>query len=132
MVIAGQRVKRAPGRYTLTGCVPIIGTGGILNDLALSLPKPVYSPTPGSARSRGTVVVQVRVDEKGDVISASVVSGNPMLRASAVAAAREAKFSPFRLSEQPAIVGLLRYNFAAPSPKRKSKKTDRLKTPDKK
>jgi TonB family protein len=120
LAVFGQKVRREPVRYTVTGCRPAVVTGGILNDNALSLPKPVYSRVPKAARVEGVVVVQVRVDENGDVVSASAVSGNPLLRASAEAAARKAKFERFRLSEQPVIVGLLTYDFGPP--KRKPKK----------
>jgi protein TonB len=46
------------------------------------------------------------------VTSAKAVSGDPLLQAAAVAAAREAKFSPTTLSGQPVKVsGVLTYNF---------------------
>jgi TonB family protein len=54
----------------------------------------------------------VLIDENGNVISASAASGNPLLRAAAVAAARGAKFSPTKLSGQPVKVqGIITYNF---------------------
>jgi len=43
-------------------------------------------------------MVQVLVDEAGNVISAYAVSGHPLLQAAAVDAARNAKFSPTRLT----------------------------------
>ena len=56
--------------------------------------------------------VQVLIDEQGKVISASAVSGHPLLQAAAVAAARGAKFSPTVLSGQPVKVsGVITYNF---------------------
>ena len=61
----------------------------------------------------GTVVVQVLIDENGNVVSASAASGHPLLKAAAVSAARRAKFSPTKLSGQPVKVsGVIRYNFA--------------------
>jgi TonB family protein len=57
--------------------------------------------------------VQVTVDEQGKVTSASAVSGHPLLRASAVAAAYAARFSPTTLSGKPVkIKGVITYNFA--------------------
>jgi TonB family protein len=89
-----------------------IVSGGVLNGKAISKPQPVYPPNPLSARISGTVVVQVLVDEEGRVISASVVSGHPLLRQAAVAAARAARFSPTLLSGRPVKVsGVLTYNF---------------------
>jgi TonB family protein len=87
-------------------------SGGVLNGKATSLPKPPYPAAARSERASGTVVVQVTVDENGSVISANAVSGHPLLHAAAVSAARQAKFSPTKLSGQPVkITGLINYNF---------------------
>jgi TonB family protein len=89
-------------------------SGGVLNDKAISLPKPSYPPIARAAKASGTVVVAVTVDENGDVISAHAVSGHPLLQAGAVAAARSAKFSPTKLSGQPVrVTGIITYNFVA-------------------
>jgi protein TonB len=65
-----------------------------------------------AARASGTVVVQITVDESGGVISAAAVSGHPLLRQAAVAAARQARFSPTLLSGQPVkVTGTITYNF---------------------
>jgi TonB family protein len=89
-------------------------SGGVLNDKAISLPKPPYPPIARAAKASGTVVVQVTIDENGNVISARAVSGHPLLQAAAIAAARSAKFSPTRLSGQPVkVTGLITYNFVA-------------------
>lgn len=95
--------------------VPKQISGGVLNGKAVSLPKPPYPPAAKAVRASGSVSVQVLVDEKGNVISASAVSGHPLLRAAAAAAAREAKFSPTLLSGTPVKVsGVITYNFVAP------------------
>ena len=87
-------------------------SGGILNGKAISLPKPVYPTIAKQARASGTVAVQVLIDEQGNVVSASPISGHPLLRAAAVAAAREAKFSPTKLSGKAVKVsGVITYNF---------------------
>lgn len=89
-------------------------SGGVLNGKAISLPKPAYPPIARQAHASGTVVVQVTIDENGSVISASAVSGHPLLRAVAVAAARGARFSPTKLSGQPVkVTGVITYNFVA-------------------
>lgn len=89
-------------------------SGGVLNARATSLPKPAYPPAARAAKASGTVVVQVVVNEKGNVISAQVVSGHPLLHAAAVSAALSAKFSPTRLSGKPVRVsGVIRYEFTA-------------------
>ena len=87
-------------------------SGGVLNGKAISKPQPPYPPAAKAARAQGTVVVQVTVDETGGVTSAKAISGHPLLQAAAVAAARQAKFSPTLLSGKPVKVsGMLIYNF---------------------
>jgi protein TonB len=89
-------------------------SGGVLNGKAISLPKPAYPPIARQAHAAGTVVVQVTIDENGNVISAAAVSGHPLLRAVAAAAARGARFSPTKLSGQPVkVTGVITYNFVA-------------------
>jgi protein TonB len=89
-------------------------SGGVLNGKAISLPKPAYPPIARQAHASGTVVVQVTIDENGSVVSAVAVSGHPLLRAVAAAAARGARFSPTKLSGQPVkVTGVITYNFVA-------------------
>lgn len=87
-------------------------SAGVLNGKATSLPKPPYPPAARAVRASGSVSVQVLIDESGRVISATAVSGHPLLQAAAVAAARQARFSPTMLSGQPVKVsGVITYNF---------------------
>jgi protein TonB len=96
-------VKKAPPKQI---------SGGVLNGKATSLPKPPYPPAARAVRASGAVTVQVLIDESGNVVSASAVSGHPLLRAAAVQAARSARFSPTQLSGQPVKVsGVITYNF---------------------
>jgi len=86
--------------------------GGVLNGKAIALPVPAYPDIARNARAQGTVEVRIMIDEGGNVIEAQAVAGHPLLRAAAVTAAREAKFSPTRLSGEPVKVsGVLTYNF---------------------
>lgn len=87
-------------------------SGGVLNGKAVSLPKPQYPAVAAAARASGTVTVQVTIDENGNVISATAVSGHPLLNGAAVAAAHQAKFSPTKLSGRPVrTTGVITYNF---------------------
>jgi TonB family protein len=89
-------------------------SGGVLNGKAISLPKPPYPAIAKAAHASGTVVVQVTVDEDGNVINAKAVSGHPLLQASATQAARQARFSPTVLAGKPVkVTGVLTYNFEA-------------------
>ncbi|HEY8185720.1 MAG TPA: TonB family protein [Pyrinomonadaceae bacterium] len=102
----------APTDPTVRG--PI--SGGVLNGKALSLPAPEYPAAARQAKASGAVAVQVTVDESGSVIAAHAVSGHPLLQASAVAAARQAKFSPTLLMGEPVKVnGVIVYNFGEPA-----------------
>jgi len=108
--IAGEPPPPAPAPTPRTA--PI--SGGVLNGKAISLPKPAYPPIARAAHASGTVVVQVLIDENGSVVSAHAVSGHPLLQAVAVSAARQARFSPTKLSGQPVkVTGVIQYNFVA-------------------
>jgi TonB family protein len=90
--------------------------GGIINSKANSLPIPPYPAAARAVRAEGVVSVQVTVDEAGNVIATTAVSGHPLLRAASVNAAKQAKFSPTMLSGQPVrFTGVVVYNFEAPS-----------------
>ena len=87
-------------------------SGGVLNGKAITLPKPSYPAIAKSANAAGTVVVQVTIDEMGDVIEARAISGHELLQAAAVEAARQAKFTPTKLSGQPVkVTGAITYKF---------------------
>ena len=101
----GAQTAADPGRGNII-------SGGVLNDRATSKPQPPYPALAKAARASGTVNVHVLVDVTGRVVSASAVSGHPLLRASAEAAAKQAKFSPTVVNGNPVQVsGVLTYNF---------------------
>ena len=84
----------------------------MLRSQAISLPEPPYPMTAKQMRIQGAVTVQVLLDEGGKVISAHSVSGNPLLAASAVKAAYQARFTPTVLDGTPVKVsGVITYNF---------------------
>lgn len=87
-------------------------TGGVLNDKALELPKPVYPEAAKKAGISGSVKVQVTIDEAGKVIEAEATDGPKELRQAAVEAARKARFEPVRLHGAGIKVsGILVYKF---------------------
>lgn len=88
--------------------------GGVLNGKSISLPIPEYPPAARAIRASGTVNVEVTISEEGKVISATAVSGHPLLQLSAEKAATAAKFSPTRLEGKPVkVTGIIVYNFAS-------------------
>ncbi|CAN5655501.1 hypothetical protein BH20ACI3_BH20ACI3_14700 [soil metagenome] len=89
-------------------------SGGVLNGKATILPKPDYPADASAARASGTVVVQVTVDEYGNVIAARALSGHQMLQQASVSAARQARFAPtFLMGEAVKVTGVITYNFVA-------------------
>ena len=92
--------------------IPKMVSGGVLNGKATSLPKPPYPAAAKAVRASGAVNVQVTISESGSVVSASAVSGHPLLRQAAEQAARGARFAPTLLSGQPvSVTGVIVYNF---------------------
>lgn len=86
-----------------------------LRKAAIDLPQPQYPEAAMLTGAEGNVEVQILVDEKGEVMNASVLSGNPLFSEVAAAAARKAKFSRAKLSPDPArIYGLINYTFTLP------------------
>ncbi|HEX8688026.1 MAG TPA: TonB family protein [Pyrinomonadaceae bacterium] len=94
-----------PGRT-----VRVIGT--VVNGKAVSKPQPAYPPDAKSAGADGAVTVKITVDEKGDVVEARGVSGDPRLYYAAEAAARHAKYTPTTICGRPVKVsGAITYTF---------------------
>jgi TonB family protein len=90
-------------------------SGGVLNGKALRLPIPIYPAAAKTYGASGTVVVEVMVDEQGKVIEARAVNGHPFLQQAAVHAARQARFTPAKLSGEPVkIKGTINYVFTLP------------------
>lgn len=84
----------------------------VINGSAAYLPRPAYPAAARAVKASGLVEVEVLIDEIGRVIYAKAVSGHPLLRAAAVKAAKEAKFSQTRLQELPVkVAGIIAYNF---------------------
>jgi TonB family protein len=87
---------------------------GTLNNRAVNLPQPEYPLIAMKAGASGTVTVEITVDETGHVVAAHAISGHPLLQAAAVAAARQAVFTPTTVEGQPVkVAGALIYTFVA-------------------
>lgn len=85
---------------------------GVLKSKVISLPSAAYPPIARQAKASGTVVVQIEVNEEGDVATARAVSGHPLLQAASVVAARGAKFSPTKEEGKPVkVTGVITYTF---------------------
>ncbi len=97
---------------TGTGSMPKQISGGVLNGKASQLVSPNYPPAAKAVNAGGAVNVQVVIDEEGNVVSASAVSGHPLLKAASEEAARNSKFSPTMFQGVPVkVTGIIVYNF---------------------
>ena len=60
-------------------------------------------------------MVQLLIDERGNVVSALILSGDPLLHASTVYAAHRWKFRPAKVNKHRArVTGTITYAFPAP------------------
>ena len=85
---------------------------GVLQGNAITKEVPRYPEMAKRAGIQGAVQVLITIDESGEVVEASVVNGNPLLRAAALDAARRWRFSPTLLSRVAVRVqGILTFNF---------------------
>jgi len=82
--------KRAKRSKTLVTCSHHTSQGTLCGP-------PVTLVTNADFVPKNTVTVQIRIDEMGDVISARAVGGNPTYYETAVANAKQQKFTPKRM-----------------------------------
>ena len=87
-------------------------SGGVLQASATQRVEPAYPPLAKAAHISGAVVVEVTIDELGNVQSARVISGHPLLKDAAVQAAQGWKFQPTSLSGAPVkVIGTITFMF---------------------
>ena len=87
---------------------------GSLKSLAVRLAVPTYPAVERQRNVEGLVVVEVVLDEKGDVVSAKATSGPRSLRSYSEDAARKSKFKPATVDNKPVkSIGFINYNFKA-------------------
>ena len=87
-------------------------SGGTLQGSATQKVQPNYPPMAKAARVAGAVVVEVLVDEAGNVVNAQALSGHPLLKDEAVTAAMEWKFTPTQVGGVPVkVIGTITFNF---------------------
>jgi hypothetical protein len=90
-------------------------SGGVMNGKALSLVKPDFPESTKSVGARGTVSVEVLIDENGDVIEAKALRGNPLFIANSLRAAKLSKFQPVIFEDGTALKvrGVIVYNYSS-------------------
>jgi Ca-activated chloride channel family protein len=91
---------------------PINVSGGVLQTSAVKKVQPAYPSLARAANAKGTVVVQVTIDEAGQVVATNTLSGHPLFRQAALDAAKQWQFKPTMLSGKPVqTTGVLTFNF---------------------
>jgi TonB family protein len=86
--------------------------GGVLQGEAIRRVEPPYPAAAHMNGISGAVVVEVTVDEAGNVVKAHALSGPGMLKDAAVDAAKQWKFKPTLLSGMPTkVIGTVTFNF---------------------
>ena len=87
-------------------------SGDVLQNTAVIRPRPIYPKAAREAKIRGSVTVELTIDEEGSVAAARPISGPEELRAAAVAAARRWKWTPARVDRNRAgVVGTITFVF---------------------
>lgn len=85
---------------------------GVMNSRAKELRRPAYPPIAKQMGAAGQVVVQISIDEQGNVIAAKALTGPALLRNPAEAAARQSSFNPVKVGDRAIrATGTVVYNF---------------------
>ena len=86
--------------------------GSVLQGHAVFRAEPLYPAAARKAGVSGTVIVEVTVNESGNVIGTRVVCGPDLLVPASVEAARNWRFAPTLLSGVPVkVIGTITFNF---------------------
>jgi TonB family protein len=113
------------GKTSETGTV-VRKSGVALEQGAIKKVEPVFPPIAKAARASGAVRVEVKIDEAGVVVSARAISGHPLLRDSAEAAARQWKFKPATIfGKRVKVSGILTFNFTLDGGKKSEAEEER-------
>ncbi|MGE0656577.1 MAG: TonB family protein [Pyrinomonadaceae bacterium] len=106
--------KPEPPKPELPLVIPdSIDLGNLSAANAINIAKPNFPPMAKSSGVEGRVVVEVKLDTEGNVVSTNVISGHRLLRRSAEAAAKDSKFRPAMFNGKPIkATGTITYNFS--------------------
>jgi TonB family protein len=80
------------------------GSAGIMAANLISSPTPTYPAAASEAKVEGEVTVNALVGKDGNVLSARVVSGPPLLREAALKAVEKWQYHPYFVSGKPAVI----------------------------
>lgn len=86
-----------------------------LTGRTVAVAEPVYPAAARAAKVLGEVAVEVKIDQRGNIVSAKAVSGPELLQKPAESAAMLSKFAPTFADGRPVRVeGAIVYNFKSP------------------
>jgi len=83
---------------------PIRVGGNVQESKLIKKVEPVYPELAKRARVQGVVILQVTVDEEGNVAEYKVLRGHPLLDDAAITAVKQWKYSPTLLNGEPVPV----------------------------
>lgn len=87
-------------------------SGDVLQNTAIIRHRPIYPKAAREAKIKGSVTVELTIDEEGSVVAARPISGPEQLRDAAVAAARRWRWTPARVDRNRAgVVGTITFVF---------------------
>jgi periplasmic protein TonB len=88
-VAAPQRVRVSSG----------VSRGNLIHQV-----QPTYPTIARTAHIQGQVLLEAEISKDGDVVNLHVISGPPLLQASAVEAVKQWKYRPYLLNGEPVVV----------------------------
>lgn len=86
--------------------------GNVQSSKLVTRVEPVYPELAKRARVQGIVLIQVTVDETGNVADLNVIRGHPLLNDAATQAVSQWKYSPTLLNGEPVqVIATVTVNF---------------------
>jgi len=111
-IVLEQKKKEEAAKVIETPALPQSIDLGQLNSFAVKLVTPIYPEIAQKINAGGAVMVQISLDEEGNVVSAKAVTGQKILRATCEDAARKSRFKPALFNNRPIkATGYITYNF---------------------
>ncbi len=110
-----ENSKYPSDKFVILSCRPNLSQTKVLNGRAIKLVKPQYPKSLITERKKGAVNVQILINEKGKVVSASAISGYTGFRQVAEEAVKKSRFKQFiRCGKPTEVIGTIVYNFIPP------------------
>ncbi|HEY9432278.1 MAG TPA: marine proteobacterial sortase target protein [Blastocatellia bacterium] len=102
--------KVAPPQLSVGSTVA--ASGEVLQGSATKKVQPAYPAIARTAKASGVVLVQITINESGEVINAQIIRSHPLFNDAALQAAKQWRFKPTELSGVPVKTqGILTFNF---------------------